>query len=152
MERTVVVGLLQVVGISLAPVLLVLAFARVPRAWAWTVEVLLPRLPHRREPEAPTGPPLEKLAADLRRLHPDVHHPRPGTRMAKQQGVQLAYDERLAAAGTALDVPTGLLELPLYCLEREAERMRLEHALTNAGLVWQPRPSPGRDSGQDHRT
>lgn len=143
MDRTVVLGLLQVVGISLAPVLLIVGLGRLPRVWEWCVEVLVPRLPHRRPAEAPAGPPLERLAADLRRLHPDVHHPRPGTRMAKQQGVQLAYDERLAAAGAALGVPTSLLELPLYGFEREVERMRLEHALTAAGLVWQPRPSPG---------
>ncbi|KQT93722.1 hypothetical protein ASG49_01695 [Marmoricola sp. Leaf446] len=148
MDRTVLVGLLQVVGISLVPVALLVGLGRAPRAWAWCARVVGPRLPRRRRPEAPTGPPLEKLAADLRRLHPDVHHPRPGTRMAKQQGVQLAYDERLAAAGTALEVPTSLLSLPLYGLEREAERMRLEHALTAAGLVWQPRPSPGQDLPQ----
>ncbi len=148
MEGTVLVGLLQVVGISLVPVVLLLALARVPRAWRWCVEVMLPALPHRRPPETPAGPPLEKLAADLRRLHPGVHHPAPGTRVAKQLAVQLSYDERLVAAGAALDVASALLTLPLHGLEREAERMRLEHALTVAGLVWQPRPSPGRDLPQ----
>ncbi len=148
MDRAVLVGLLQVVGISMVPVVLLLALGRLPRAWAWCVEVLVPRLPHRAPPEAPSGPPLERLAADLRRLHPDVHHPRPGTRMAKQQGVQLAYDERLVAAATALGISSSLLLLPLYGLDREAERMRVQHALTAAGLVWQPRPSPGHDRPQ----
>jgi hypothetical protein len=145
MDGTVLVGLLQVVGISLVPLGLLLALTRAPRACRWCAEVLLPALPRRRPPETPVGPPLEKLAADLRRLYPGAHHPPPGTRVAKQLAVQRSYDERLVAAGTALDVTSALLALPLHGLEREAERMRLEHALTVAGLVWQPRPSPGRD-------
>ena len=33
----------------------------------------------------PAGPPLEKLAADLRRLHPEARTPEPGVRVRRQQ-------------------------------------------------------------------
>ena len=91
----------------------------------------------RRPPEAPAGPPLEQLAADLRRLYPDAHFPQVGVQMAKQRGILLAYDERLVATAQALQVETTLTDLPVAGFDREAERLRLEHALSAAGIVWQ---------------
>ena len=55
---------------------------------------------------APTGPPLEKLAADLRRLRPAGPVASPGdTTMARQQGIVAAYDEVLVATAAALGGP-----------------------------------------------
>jgi hypothetical protein len=42
----------------------------------------------------------------------------------------------LVAAAAALDVPTTLTELP-DGLDHEAERLRVEHELQQAGLSWQ---------------
>lgn len=97
----------------------------------------------RRRPPAdvPVVRPLQLVAADLRRLYPQVHDPVPGTRMAKQRGAVLAYDEHLATAATSLTVVTSLLQLPVGGVDREIERLRLEHALMGAGLVITPRAS-----------
>ena len=144
MDDVVLVGLLQVLGISAVPVVVVLLWTRLPGLW----RRLAPHLPRRTPVEQPTHAPLEELAADLRRLYPDVYDPRPGTRMAKQRGVLLAYDEHLAVAAEVLEVDTSLVELPVTSIEREAERMRVEHLLTLAGLVWQVPTRPGGSTGR----
>ena len=84
------------------------------------------------------GPPLEKLAADLRRLRPEARSPRPGVTMARQKGIVAAYDGVLVATARALGVDTSLADLP-EGIDREAERLRLEDALEAAGLSWQLR-------------
>jgi hypothetical protein len=84
----------------------------------------------------PVGPPLQELAADLRRLYVGAHFPAKGTRMPKQRGLLMAYDHRLVEMACALEVPTTLEDLPAEGFDREAERLRLEHALTRAGMVW----------------
>jgi hypothetical protein len=140
MDGSVLLGFVKVIGVSLVPVALVgaLIHARllVERAvalgrWARLVPPA---------PIPPAGPPLEKLAADLRRLRPEVRSPRPGVAMARQRGIVAAYDCVLVSTATALRVPTTLPELP-EGIEHEVERLRLEHALELAGLSWQ---------GQEH--
>ena len=90
-------------------------------------------------PPAPSTPAIEDVAASLRRLRRHVLAPAPGTPMARRRGTVAAYDDLLGQAACALGVPdllTGLREGP----DREAERMRLEHLLREAGLVIdQPR-------------
>lgn len=136
MDSAVLVGWIKVIGISLVPVLLVGAFLRAEAIYGWWIafarKLHLLRLP----PAPPAGPPLEKLASDLRRLYPLAYFPQPGVRMPKQRGILMAYDERLVDTARALDVPTALLELPQDSFDRAAERLRLEHALTDAGLSW----------------
>ena len=136
MDGRVVVGLLEVVAISLIPVVVVWTLVHVHDIYDWSVKAGR-RVHLLRTPEAPpAGPPLEKLAADLRRLHPEARTPQPGVRMARHRGIVAAYDGTLVATARALDVRTTLHELP-DGIDREAERMRLEHALTRAGLSWQ---------------
>ena len=127
------------VAMALTPVVMLVAARRLP-GFLPRVRVVLIRL-HlwRRPPVAPAGPPLEQLAADLRRLYPGAHFPTRGSRMPKQRGVLMAYDHRLVETARALDVPTTLDDLPAEGFDREAERLRVEHALTEAGLVWQVR-------------
>jgi hypothetical protein len=135
MDGTVLFGLLKVVAISLVPVGIVAAFlharflAQHVVALGRRVHLLAPA------PDPPLGPPLEKIAADLRRLRPEVHSPRPGIAMARQRGIVAAYDGVLVRAATALGVTTTLTEVP-EGLDREAERLRVEHALELAGLSW----------------
>ncbi len=141
MDGTVLYGFLKVIGISLVPVAVFGA--------ALHARALLDRcvgLAQRRHLLAspgpvPTGPPLEKLAADLRRLRPQARSPRPGVPMARQRGIVAAYDQVLVDTARTLAVPTTLASLH-EGFDREAERLRLEHALEVAGLSWQVHDQP----------
>jgi hypothetical protein len=126
-------------ALALAPVLMLVAVHHVQPFLARTRVLLIRMHLWRREPLAPQGPPLERVAADLRRLYPGAHFPQKGVRMPKQRGVLMAYDDRLVEAAHALEVSTTLADLPAEGFDREAERLRLEYALTEAGLVWQVR-------------
>lgn len=86
-------------------------------------------------PAAPTGPPIEQIAADLRRLG------RQRTGIATRSpvwfaAVQRAYEERLVQACRSLGVVQHLNELT--GLDREIERVRMEGELQAAGLVLGP--------------
>ena len=90
-------------------------------------------------PPEPSGPAIEELAAALRRVRPLVLAPAPGTPMARRRGTTAAYDDLLGQAARALGVPDLLTDLR-EGTDREAERLRLEHLLREAGLVLdQPR-------------
>jgi hypothetical protein len=136
MEGDLLVGFAKVIGISLVPVALFGAALHARGFFEKSTE--LGRRVHLIPPAAPAapGPPLEKLAADLRRLRAEVRSPRPGIAMAKQRGIVAAYDEVLVETARALGVPTTLAEVP-DGLDHEAERLRLEVALERAGLSWQ---------------
>lgn len=96
------------------------------------------RCRHWRAPEpAPLGPPIEQIAANLRRLQSwldiyDRSAPLPG-KATKVAAAQLAYDCVLADACRALDVPESLADTRGF--EHEAERLRVQVALVDAGLV-----------------
>jgi hypothetical protein len=98
------------------------------------------------EPQvAPAGPPIEQLAADLRRLH------RQRTSVATRSpvwfaAVQRAYDERLSLACRELGIAEHLDELT--GLDLDIERVRIEGMLAEAGL-WLP--SEPADRRQDQR-
>jgi hypothetical protein len=85
-------------------------------------------------PVVPTGPAIEELARSLRRLRSEVRSPRPGTTMARRRGAAAAYEDLLVQAAQALGVPDTLSDLR-EGTDREAERLRLEHVLREAGLV-----------------
>ncbi|HEX6500727.1 MAG TPA: hypothetical protein VF054_17105 [Micromonosporaceae bacterium] len=90
----------------------------------------------------PTHPPIERIAADLRRLR----RQRTGlaTRSAVwQSAIDNAYDDRLSLGCRVLGVDEYLGELT--GLDREIERVRLEGLLQEAGLIhrdvdagWRP--------------
>jgi hypothetical protein len=86
------------------------------------------------EPPAATPDPLpiEKLAADIRRLRRQragIAQRSPVWRAA----VEDAYDERVTLACKRLDIPAHLAELT--GVDREIERVRLEGELEAAGLT-----------------
>jgi hypothetical protein len=85
-------------------------------------------------PPAPAAPPIEDLAAALRRVRRDVLATAPGTPMARRRGTVAAYDDLLAQAARALGVPDLLTDLR-EGTDREAERLRLEHLLRQTGLA-----------------
>jgi hypothetical protein len=87
--------------------------------------VLLP------ERVTPVGPPIEKLAADLRRLGQQ----RTGVATRSPvwfNAVSAAYDNRLTVACQELEIPEHLHELT--GLDLEIERLRVEGMLLAAGL------------------
>jgi len=135
MDISVLFGIVKVVLISLVPVGILVAYMHA-QLLAERFVALGRRMQLIKPPDPPPiGPPLEKLAADLRRLRPMAHSPRPGMGMARQRGIVAAYDGVLVQAAAALGVPTTLAELP-EGLDHEAERLRLEHLLELAGLSW----------------
>jgi hypothetical protein len=136
MDGRVLAGLVEVVAISMVPV--TVCAVLIHRERIRDVSVSVGRRVHllRPAPPPPAGPPLEKLAADLRRLRPEARSPRPGVPMARQKGIVAAYDGVLVATARALGVPTSLELLP-DGIDREAERLRVENALEASGLSWQ---------------
>lgn len=84
-------------------------------------------------PPSATSRPIESIARDLRRLRAEVRHPRPGITMARLRGVMAAYDDTLVLAARALDISTDLTAEG-EGIDREAERLRVEFLLEEAGL------------------
>jgi hypothetical protein len=87
-------------------------------------------------PEPPplaAGMPIERIAADLRRIRPLAMHPATGTPMVRRRAIVAAYDDALLDACHALGVPTELDRIT-DALERESERLRTEHELAEAGV------------------
>lgn len=112
----------------IAPTLLFWVLLRVPR----TVDAIGAYLRRRRGPE-PSGPPIERLAADLRRVHRILAELPPGTPAVRRRATRQAYDALLVQACAAVDVPhrlDGLAE----GVDREVERLRVEEALRAAGV------------------
>jgi len=84
-------------------------------------------------PPVPAGMPIERIAADLRRIRPQTLRLAAGTPMVRRRAIVAAYDEALLDACRALDVPTelGRISDPL---ELESERLRTEAELQRAGV------------------
>jgi hypothetical protein len=81
------------------------------------------------------GPPIEQLAADLRRVHRVLRHLPPGTTIVRWRATWHAYDTLLMQACEAVGVRHGLDQLPPAGFERELERLRVEEDLRQAGLA-----------------
>jgi hypothetical protein len=88
-------------------------------------------------PTTPEGPPIERIGGDARRLRRELLAMAPEMPMARRIGLQLAYDDVLVDACTALEVANTLTVLPLGA-ERDAERLYVEHELDAAGLRLHP--------------
>ena len=84
-------------------------------------------------PPTPLGMPIERIAADLRRIRQQAVMPQAGTPMARRRAIVAAYDEALLDACRALEVPTEL-DCITDSLERESERLRTEAELARAGV------------------
>jgi hypothetical protein len=84
-------------------------------------------------PPAPVGMPIERIAADLRRIRPQALTPATGMPMARRRAIVAAYDDALLDACRALQVPTELDRMT-DALERESERLRTEAELERAGV------------------
>lgn len=78
-------------------------------------------------------PPIERIAADLRRLATERRGLGRGTSAVRWRGLTMAYDQTLVTACRSLGIRTALAELP-DGMDRELERLRVEAALEQAGL------------------
>ncbi len=85
--------------------------------------------------QSAAGPhrPVERVAADLRRLGAELAVVPSGTPVARRRGLLAAYDDVLVEAAEILEVPHGLTTVLPEA--REVERLRLLAALEDAGLV-----------------
>lgn len=112
----------------IAPSLLFWLLVRAPG----TVDAMGAYLRRRRGP-TPTTPPIERLAADLRRVHHVLATFPPGTPNVRRQATREAYDALLVQACAAVDVPHRLADLP-EGMDREVERLRVAEALRTEGV------------------
>jgi hypothetical protein len=92
------------------------------------------RLVRQPAPVLTHDPPIERIAADLRRLSTAIGQLPDGAPAIRRRGLQTAYDTKLIAGCRALGVPHVLDELREGGVDRAAERMRIEAALEEAGL------------------
>lgn len=83
---------------------------------------------------SPTGMPIERIAADVRRLRHDVGALPPQMPQQRRRGVIAAYDDALLDACRALQLPTSLAVLP-EGMAHDLERLRVEEELRRSGLV-----------------
>jgi hypothetical protein len=124
-------------GFPVGNVLLYAAIVMTPTVaflGALRLPALVRGLRHRMRPPVPEHPPIQELAADLRRVHRLLAQFRPGTPMARRVGARQAYDALLVEACDAVEVEQRLGQMP-EGLAREVERLRLEESLRSAGLA-----------------
>ncbi|MEO6083564.1 MAG: hypothetical protein ABIQ18_10720 [Umezawaea sp.] len=110
--------------------------ATTPVALGWAV-ITVPKLVRRfrrRAPEPPSGPSIEQVSADLRRVHRVLAGFESGTPAVRRRGAREAYDALLVQACRAVGVDHRLHHLP-EGMDRELERLRVEESLRSAGLA-----------------
>lgn len=133
------VGVAQLAAAALIPVAVILLVVNGNRIGAAVVRLLRRCRLLPTAPEPPPGPPVQRIAADLRRLSAALRELPRGVSRARQLGLLRAYDEVLIAGCGALEVPHALDTLPPG-LDRELERLRVQEALRRAGLAIDPAP------------
>jgi hypothetical protein len=88
---------------------------------------------HRKRGPVATCPPIEQLAADLRRVHRILAEYPPGTPALRRRATRQAYDALLVQACSAVEV-VHRLDSIAEGMDREVERLRVEDALREAGI------------------
>jgi hypothetical protein len=104
---------------------------RLPRIWAFIAD----KIAVRRALRHPSTPPLERLAADLRRLTDDLERIEladPPHKMVRMRATMVAYDDTLLIACRSLGVDTPRERGPLD----DVERLQTEAALVQQGMSW----------------
>ncbi len=126
-------NMILILALLAVPGALVVATFESPRAIRWAV-ARFERL--RPPPPVPQGPPIERLAADLRRISANLDAlvaagPIPG-RILRVRSTTAAYDETLLLACRALELEPAGAAIPMS----SEQRLRTEAALASAGLQW----------------
>jgi len=116
------------VAVSVAPPLLFWLASKMPKLAQAVLRL-------RRRRPLPEGPPIERLAADLRRVHRALEKITPGAPMLRRRATRQAYDALLVQACHALGEQHWLDSLPEDGVEREIERLRIEECLRRCGLA-----------------
>ncbi|SFP49128.1 hypothetical protein [Amycolatopsis rubida] len=112
--------------VSVAPSALFWAALRLPAAYRW--------LRRRRAGPAPSEPPVEQVAADLRRVRRTLAQLPSGTPAARRIGTRQAYDELLVTACREIGVEHRLGGVREGA-DRDLERLRIEDSLSRKGFV-----------------
>ncbi|TNC27241.1 hypothetical protein [Amycolatopsis alkalitolerans] len=126
-------------AVPIGNVLIYLAVCAVPPVVFW-LGSKVPRLVdsigerHRGRRPLPEGPPIERLAADLRRVHRVLEQLPPNSPELRRRATNQAYDALLAQACHAVGEQHWLDTVP-EGLEREIERLRVEESLRRRGLA-----------------
>jgi hypothetical protein len=116
----------------LAPTVVLGAIFALPKWVAAASEARRRRLRRLGKLVTPSGPPLERLAADLRRLR--VQRTDRDRSRVQREGARLAYQDVIRQTATALGIAHDL-DATMSRFGREVELLRVEQALLNAGLV-----------------
>lgn len=124
---------IQTLALMAMPAAFVIGICEFPRALRFVGKIVEQVRPPRLHPQ---GPPIERLAADLRRISADLDAlvaagPIPG-RILKVRSTTAAYDETLLLACRALDVEPAGASIPMS----SERRLQTEAALASAGLSW----------------
>ena len=82
----------------------------------------------------PSGPPIERIAADARRIRAQLRGAPAGVPVARLRGWAEAYDDVLVTACRSLDLDEQLSTLPDGPV-RDLERERVERLLEATGLL-----------------
>ncbi|MFI5586799.1 hypothetical protein ACIA5G_17275 [Amycolatopsis sp. NPDC051758] len=122
----VLANLILFAVVCIAPTVLFWCALRFPALLRWVRE--------KRVKPQPQGPPIERVAADLRRVHRLLAGYPSGTPAARRFGTRQAYDELLTQACRQIGVLHRLEELP-EGMDREIERLRVEQSLRERGLA-----------------
>ena len=136
----VVLGAVAVACLICVPVAFVLCYDAIAGRWDDRLQKLRQRrtesMEHRRQVRAlrnQSGVPIERLAADLRRLRAVIAVDA-GRSAAHQIGNRLAYDRVLTQACAMLDIEHDL-DSDCSGMARDIERLRVEAELERAGVV-----------------
>lgn len=132
-------GILGLILLSLSSALVLRLLLRSPDAVNWLFDTALPGVRRRwgRPPPQPVGRPIQDIAVSVRRLGAEFHSDRPGRSWVKSEAIRRAYDGALTEGCQALEITTDLTDLDPGT-EQDAERLRVEHLLSNAGLIMRP--------------
>lgn len=136
MDGGVLLGMACIVALSLGGAVMLRLLLRSPAAISWLLDEAFPRLvkPLRRPVEQPTGRPIEEIASSIRRLGAAFYGGPPGRSWVKTEAFRRAYEQALDEGCRSLQIHTDLLTLEPGT-DHDAERLRVEHLLTQAGLV-----------------
>jgi hypothetical protein len=132
----IVLGIAAVVALSISSAVMLRLLLHSPTVINWVADDVLPAVRRRlgRQAEQPVGRPIQDIAASIRRLGAAYYGGPPGRSWVKTDAFRRAYEQALVEGCQALEITTDLITIEPGT-EHDAERLRVEHLLTDAGLV-----------------
>lgn len=136
MQQNVLAGVVEWVAYTVLIVAMLGAFLYVREITRLLVRIFRWVFPAAPPPPAPLGRPIEAIARDAQRLGARFRDPPDRQSFARFEGLRRSYDDVLAEACHALGIPDLMTSVPPGP-ERDAERLRIEFLLGEAGLGHQ---------------